>query len=244
MHLDDPVYRWEAGRPPPEWLERVNRHALLARLLSATVHDVNNMLQVVSGSAEILALNPAPEALALRTDAIVAQAGQATAALQSLAAFAREPSSAGGRPERVRPRAVAERAVALSLYSLKKARIAVTVEGADVDCAGSSGPLLQVLLNLIVNAEQALAGRAGATLAVRVVATTAGVVVAVEDNGPGLGDTEATAIFSWPPAPAPPRGRLGIGLIVAHGLAAAHGGALTYATLPHGGATFRLMLPR
>ena len=119
-----------AGRPAPEWLERVNRHALLARLMSATVHDVNNLLQVVSGAAELLAMDPTPEAVTRRTTSIVAQAGQATAALQALAAFARNPGSPG---DRVRPRAIADQVVALHLHALRKARIAVTVEGADVE---------------------------------------------------------------------------------------------------------------
>lgn len=244
MHLDARSYAWDAGRPPAEWLERVNRHALLARLMSATVHDVNNLLQVVSGAAEVLAMDPTPEAVTRRTTSIVAQAGQATGALQALAAFARNPDSSGGHGDRVRPRAIADQAVALHLHALRKARIAVTVEGAEVDCAGSAGRVLQVLLNLIVNAEQVLAGRTGAALAVRVTATAEAVLVAVEDNGPGLASDQAATIFTWPPAAAPMHGRLGIGLIVAHGLAAANGGALTCDRLPHGGATFRLVLPR
>ena len=122
-----------AGRPAPEWLERVNRHALLARLMSATVHDVNNLLQVVSGAAEVLAMDPTPEAVTRRTTSIVAQAGQATAALQALAAFARNPGSPGSPGDRVRPRAIADQVVALHLHALRKARIAVTVEGADVE---------------------------------------------------------------------------------------------------------------
>ena len=244
VHLDARSHAWDASRPPAEWLERVNRHALLARLMSATVHDVNNLLQVVSGSAEVLAMDPTPEAVTRRTTSIVAQAGQATAALQALAAFARDPGSPGGHRDRVRPRAVADQAVALHLDALRKARIAVTVEGDEVDCAGSAEGVLQVLLNLIVNAEQALADRAGAALAVRVSATAEAVSVAVADNGPGLTRDQAAAIFTWPPAAAPTRGRLGIGLIVAHGVATAHGGALTCDELPHGGATFRLVLPR
>ncbi len=244
MHLDARAPAWDAGRPPPEWLARVNRHALLARLMPATVHDVNNMLQVVSGAAEVLAMDPTPEAVTRRTSSIVAQAGHATAALQALAAFARDPGRAASPGDRVRPRAIADQAVALSLHALRRARIAVTVEGADVDCAGSGGCVLQVLLNLIVNAEQALAGRPGAVLAVQSSATPEAVVVTVADNGPGLAEDQAAAIFAWPPAAAPVTGRLGIGLIVAHGLAAAGGGALTCDRPAPGGATFRLVLPR
>ena len=101
--------------------------------MSATVHDVNNLLQVVSGAAEVLAMDPTPEAVTRRTTSIVAQAGQATAALQALAAFARNPGSPGSPGDRVRPKAIADQVVALHLHALRKGRIAVTVEGADVE---------------------------------------------------------------------------------------------------------------
>ena len=41
----------------PDWLERVNRLAIIATLVPGTVHDVNNALQVISGSAELLGLS-------------------------------------------------------------------------------------------------------------------------------------------------------------------------------------------
>lgn len=234
-------HAWDGGCPPLDWLELVNRHALAARLLSATVHDVNNTLQVVSGAAEVLAMDPTPEAVIRRTDSIVAQARQATAALQALTAFVRDAGTPGGR---ARPKAIAEHAIGLRMYALRKARIAVSVTGDEAECAAGHGRVLQVLLNLVVNAEQALAGRAGATLAVRVTADDGAVAVSVEDNGPGLRADQIASAFTWPPAPARAPGCLGLGLFVSGALAARDGGTLTYAPGPEGGAAFRLTLPR
>jgi C4-dicarboxylate-specific signal transduction histidine kinase len=231
---------WVGGRPPLDWLVLANRHALVTRLLSATVHDVNNTLQVVSGAAEVLAMDPTPEAVTKRTASIVTQARQATAVLHALAAFAGDtfPAASGARPK-----AIAEQAVALRLYALRKARIAVTVSGDECPCAASHGRVLQVLLNFLVNAEQALGGRPGATLAVRVHTAPAHVSIAVEDNGPGLPEGHGAAFGGWPPQPSG-TGQLGIGLLVSQALSGRDGGAVTHAPTPGGGATFVLTIPR
>jgi len=238
VEVQTPV--WKGECPPIDWLTLANRHALVTRLLSAMVHDVNNTLQVVSGAAEVLAMDPTPEAVTKRTDAIVGHARQATAVLHALSAFARDADPAAGG---ARPRAIAEQAVALRLYALRKARIAVTVSGDECPCAAAHGRVLQVLLNLLVNAEQALAGRAGATLVVRVRTEAAHVSIAVEDNGPGLPEGRSASFDAWPPRPGA-AGHLGVGLLVSQALAGRDGGDLSHLPTPGGGATFVLRLPR
>ena len=232
---------WTGDHPPADWLVQVNRHALVTRLLSTTVHDVNNMLQVVSGAAEVLAMDPTPEAVARRTASIVGQAGQATAALQALSAFARD----SGRASTTVPvKALVEQAVGLRLYALRKGRVAVAVSGDEAAAHGSPSRVLQVLLNLLVNAEQALAGRTGATLTARVDVSTARVIVTVADNGPGVPEEQAASLFAWPPRPRGPDGALGLGLIVSRDLAVREGGTLTCTRGAEGGAAFELSLLR
>jgi len=239
--VDLPAHGRNAVCPPLDWLTLVNRQALVTRLLPATVHDVNNALQVMSGAAEVLAMDPSTDAVARRTAAIVAQAHQATAALQALTAFARDVAQPSGR---VRPKAVAEQALTLRGYALRKARIASAVSGDEAECAAAHGRVLQVLLNLLVNAETALAGRSGATLTARVSAEADRVTVAIDDNGPGVRDDVAASLFTWPPRELAPAGGLGIGLLVSCALADRDGGAVTYVPNPGGGASFRLSLPR
>jgi len=232
---------WTEHRPPLAWLALVNRQALVTRLLSTTVHDVNNILQVVSGAAEVLAMDPTPDAVTRRTGSIVAQSGQATAALQALNAFARE---SGGPSGPVRVKALMEQAVTLQLYALRKGRVAVSVIGDEAAAHASAGRRLQVVLNLLVNAEQALAGRSGAFLTIQVGVATDRVIVTVADNGPGVIDDRAAALFAWPPRPGNTAGALGIGLLVSRGLAALDGGTLTCAPADGGGAALHLSLRR
>ncbi len=232
---------WTGHRPPPDWLALVNRQALVTRLLSTTVHDVNNILQVVSGAAEVLAMNPTPEAITRRTGSIVAQSGQATAALQALNAFARDTGASTGA---VRIKALVEQAVALRLYALRKGRVAVSVTGDDAPAHAAAGRVLQVVLNLLVNAEQALAGRGGAALTVHVGGDAERVTVTVADNGPGVTVGREATLFAWPPNPGTTAGALGIGLIVSRDLAALDGGTLTCTPADAGGAAFHVTWPR
>lgn len=227
--------------PSLEWLERANRHALVTRLVSSAVHDVSNALQVVSGAAEMLALDAGPDAVTRRSAAIVHQAMGATTVLQQLTAFAREPL----RPaEPVSLRALAERVVGLRQYALRKLRVTSQVVGDDGQCRAPVRQVLQVLLNLVVNAEQGLTGRGEGrlTLTVSSGAEHAGLVVA--DDGPGLDDAARRQVELWPPPADPASGALGIGLLVSRLLVERMGGTLTLGRSAEGGLAADLHLRR
>ena len=145
----------ESGPPALAWLATVNRHSLAVRLLATTVHECNNILQVMSGAAEVLALDPTPAAIARRTTSIVGQSAAATAVLHDLIAFVRaeHPAQDGARPL-----ALAQQALAFRQHAFRKLHLAAAAEGDDVECGMARHRLQQVLLNLVVNAEQALTG--------------------------------------------------------------------------------------
>ena len=219
------------GPPPVEWLVTVNRQSLAVRLLATTVHDVNNILQVMSGAAEVLALDPTPAAIARRTTSIVGQSTAATAVLHNLIAFVRADSAA---PEGARPLALAQQVLAFRQHAFKKLRLTASVEGEDVECAMARHRLQQVLLNLVLNAEQALTGQAGGTIRLAVRGGAA-VTIDLTDNGPGIPEARQAAIFGWPPMPGAVAGALGIGLQVTRALVEEAGGTLTLETPPEGG---------
>ncbi len=236
-----PSFVWDSPRPPLSWLAQVNRQTLVTRLLTATVHDVNNTLQVVSGAAEVLAMDPSAAAIATRTESIVGHARSATATLRALTGFARGATAPG---DRTALKAAAESAIGLRQYALRKARIAVRLSGDEVECAAAPDVVLQIVLNLLVNAEQAVAGRADAAIAVTVGAAPGNGTLEIADNGPGLSPALQRADWCWPPAAEVAPLGLGLGLIVSQGLARHDGGDLTYASAPSAGAVFLLSLPR
>src|SRR5262245_9827765 len=139
--------------PSPEWLERANRLALVARQLSSTVHDVNNALQVIAGSVELLQMTPpATEAIGRRITAIDTQTKRATKLLQELTEFVRDARTAS---ERVELKALAEQVLAARHYSFTKLRITGSVEGEAVFVSANPKHLRQILLNLVINSEDA-----------------------------------------------------------------------------------------
>lgn len=221
------------------WLERVNRLALASRLLAGTIHELNNALQVISGSAEMLE-QLAGEQATRRGRAMAAQAARATTALADLSAFVRDDRTEVGP---VRLRQMAERALAVRGHALQKQRIVSSIEGDDLIARASTRRVLQVLLNLVINAEHALRDCDDPRLSMTIGAADKRVELVVEDNGPGLAGLGEAQIFKPRPATDCPLETLGIGLFVSSWLAAEQGGSLTHAPSPDGGSRFALALP-
>ncbi|MEZ5284231.1 MAG: HAMP domain-containing sensor histidine kinase [Vicinamibacterales bacterium] len=233
--------RSESGgiAPPPAWLERANRLSLLARLVSSTIHDVNNALQVIGGGVELVQMKPAdPEAV---TRAIGGQAERANRLLQDLSRFTRD---TGGPPEPINVLELAEQALAMRHFALTRLRATRGVSGEPVTVRAVRRDVLQVVLNLLVNAELALPGTTGPALRIGVSAGDGVVRVSVEDNGPGIPESDRDTVFC-PRTPAAEGAvdRLGIGLAVSRALARRQGGELAYAPVDPAGARFTLTLP-
>ncbi|HTV18506.1 MAG TPA: HAMP domain-containing sensor histidine kinase, partial [Polyangiaceae bacterium] len=107
----------------------------------------------------------------------------------------------------------------------------------------ASEQLSQVLLNLILNASDAVQGRAGARIAVLARAEDGGVRIQVEDNGPGVLAEVAEHLFE-PFFTTKEVGKgTGLGLSVCQSLVSAAGGALSLDPECTSGARFVVQLP-
>jgi len=100
----------------------------------------------------------------------------------------------------------------------------------------------QILSNLIENALRHGAGTVSTVVEPTVVAGTPGVTVCVRDQGQGIEPELAPRVFRrfWR---AKRRGGAGLGLFIVKGLVEAHGGTITVAQAPGGGAEFRFTMP-
>lgn len=227
--------------PPPPWLERANRLAIIARLLSSTVHDVNNALQVIGGSAELLQMaTGASEVVLRRGQAIGAQARRASELLGELMAFVRDGRE---QPERTGLKAMAAQGLAMRHYSLTKLRVTPTVDGDEHFVEACPRHVLQIILNLVMNAERASADVAEPRLRLSVQRDGDRVSLTVEDNGRSVPDHAIEQMFEAPSAVPGVAGDLGIGLSVSRWLAGLSGGTLVYAPVPGGGSQLTLSLP-
>ena len=125
--------------------------------------------------------------------------------------------------------------------SCQRSGVALTVDGPPTRVRVDRGQMSQVLVNLALNAAQALEGASDPRIVLRVEAGESTAVLVVEDNGPGIpGDDLARvreAFFSRR------KGGTGLGLAIAERIVTAHGGRLELANRPAGGLLARVFLP-
>lgn len=173
--------------PSDDWIEAANCLATVAHTLSSAVHEANNMLQVITGSAEMIQMHgDLPPGVLKRTDIISEHAQRVSALIGSLRDLSKvAPPSPADATNLV---AVISTALDLRRHALNRGHIAVTVDAGDRPpiARASWRSLMQVVLNLLLNAERALQGRAGAAIAVRAVRDGEEVVLSIADNGTGL----------------------------------------------------------
>jgi two-component system NtrC family sensor kinase len=108
--------------------------------------------------------------------------------------------------------------------------------------SGDINQLQQVLVNLAINAQQAMAGQRG-ELFVRTRAVGGQVLIELQDSGPGISPELQKKIFE-PFFTTKEAGQgTGLGLSVSYGIVESHGGRIEVSSSPGQGATFVISLP-
>jgi signal transduction histidine kinase len=231
------------GLPGRDDLVTLNRSATVARVVAGVFHELNNSLQVIGGLAELLQDSPGiPPSVADGLRRIHGQNAKAGAAIAEVMAFARQKTDERGR---VNMRDLTTRAVGLRTFAIGRARLTIVCEppkSGAVDVGGFANQLLLAVLNLIVNAEQALAGQQGGAIRVELELPAGWVVVRVSDNGPGIDPAMAGQLFEPFMTTRSRDESSGLGLAVARHIAEQHGGTLTLESAS-AGACFALRLP-
>ena len=224
-------------------LVTLNRSATVARLVSGVVHDVNNALQVIGGTTELLHDLPGLSDPVLKgLQRIHEQNARAAAALAEVMTFSRQKHDVRGV---VNVREMISRSVALRAYAINRARLTIAQHvpsDGRFSVEGSAALLQQALLNLIINAEQALEGRSSGTITIDADRDGKMIRVRVTDDGPGIDGSIASSIFE-PFVTTRPRDQAsGLGLASARAIAEMHGGTLT-CEAQEKGACFAFRIP-
>jgi C4-dicarboxylate-specific signal transduction histidine kinase len=229
-------------------LARVSRLTTLGELTASIAHEVNQpigaMVTNAGACARWLAAKPPDMAEARSALANIAADGKrAGEVIARIRALTRRQAP---RMELLDVNRKVLEVVALAEHEMKTHGIVLRTELAPAlpGVAGDRVQLQQVLLNLIVNAIEAMSGVHGQPRELTIVTAArqpGGVVVEVRDSGPGLGAERVERVFE--PFYTTKAQGIGIGLSISRSIVEAHGGRLwATSNQPHG-AVFRFSLP-
>jgi signal transduction histidine kinase len=223
---------------------RQERLAAVGQLVSGVAHEINNPLQAILGFAELLQMQAnVPEDV--KTDLILIQKESARACgiIRNLALFARQQT---GEATRVRHGDVITSVAELRQRRLESEDIELRVEDQSKQhVLAVMTELQQVVLNFVVNAEQAIvmSGRRPGRITIRTRDEGDRVILEVEDTGPGVPHDNEAKLFQ-PFFTTKPVGQgTGLGLSVSYGIIDSLGGHIGYRRAPAGGAIFYFDLP-
>ncbi|UCC67208.1 MAG: response regulator [Armatimonadota bacterium] len=225
-------------------INQAQKLAAIGELVAGVAHELNNPLTGILGFSQLL-LREAPDT-PFRADVekVANEARRAARIVRNLSAFARrQPLSR----TLVDVNELLRKTLELRAYQLRVAGISVELDLTSnlPRILADSDELQQVFLNIVNNAEQAMAGQDAAKgLTIRSVGASPETIrVDFQDTGPGLPEESLDRIFDpFYTTKEPGRGT-GLGLSVCYGIVRGHGGQISAANGTDGGAVFTLDLP-
>ena len=219
------------------------RLAAMGQMIGGFAHELNNPLTSILGMAELLQEGGVSEGARKQITILHQQARRAAEIVQNLQYFARPP--APGRSQ-VNLNELVQRTVQMQAYPLRKSNITVDFlqEPSIPAIVADPNQLMQVFLNLLLNAEQAIReSREKGTIRVRIGRNPDSVWIVFQDDGPGIAPENLTHIFDpFFTTRRPGRGT-GLGLSICKTVLREHGGNIEAASAPGGGAVFTITLP-
>jgi two-component system C4-dicarboxylate transport sensor histidine kinase DctB len=227
-------------------LVQAGKLAALGQMSAALAHEINQPLAAIRtfmASAKIFAQR-GDIAQVTRNLGLISDLAERMAKITShLKTFARK--SEPGHPEPVRVDRAVEGALFLIESQIKSA--AVEVEK-DIEprllVSGYAVQLEQVIVNLIRNALDAVAGVPHPRIRIQVRGSADRVYISIADNGPGIPADVIERIFD-PFVTTKPVGKgLGLGLSISYGIVQDFHGRIYAANRPEGGAELTVELPR
>lgn len=235
-------------------LVRSEKLAAIGQLTASIAHEINNPIAVIQGNLDLMRMTLGEHAAPVKDEIrlIDAQVERMRLIVTQLLQYAR-PNEYAGYVERLDAAEAVHDSLVLVRHLLERERVRLgnrCVPGSAPRVAINRQELQQVLINLMVNAMQAMAGGAGMSDRERVLtlsmreAVDGAVCIDVADTGPGLDEATRAALFQ--PFFTTKRDGNGLGLWISRGLLERYGGALRAANRPIGeglGAVFTMALP-
>jgi two-component system NtrC family sensor kinase len=229
-------------------LTQAEKLSSIGLLAAGVAHEVNTPLAVISSYTQMLSkqLRDDPR-LSPVLEKITQQTFRASEIVNGLLNFSR---TSGAEFVRIDLNQLLHDSVILLDHQFKTARIRIET---DLDPAlaavqGNQGKLQQVILNLMLNAKDAMHGAKDGLISIRTFTEAGHAVVEITDSGAGIATEHLNRIFDpffttkTNPQPGQHKGT-GLGLAVSYGILQEHGGKISVDSAPGEGTTFRLEIP-
>ena len=220
--------------------------ASIGEITAGVAHEINNPVAVIQGNVDVVRLTLGEQAEPVKTelDLIDRQIMRIGGIVGKLLQFAR-PSDYGKFEEYVNLRDVTQDSLGLVDHVYASKDIDVKLEFADVpDVKINPSELQQVIINLIINAVQAMDGHGTLTIQSHLLVRDGknGICLAFHDSGPGISEDTINTIFD--PFFTTKRAKgTGLGLSISQTIIQTAGGIITADNHPEGGALMSIWLP-
>jgi len=220
--------------------------ASIGEITAGVAHEINNPVAVIQGNVDVVRLTLGEQAELVKTelDLIDRQIMRIGGIVGKLLQFAR-PSDYGKFEEYVNLRDVTQDSLGLVDHVYASMDIDVKLEFSDVpDVKIDPSELQQVIINLIINAVQAMDGHGTLTIQSHLLERDGknGVCLAFHDSGPGISEDTINTIFD--PFFTTKRAKgTGLGLSISQTIIQTAGGIITADNHPEGGALMSIWLP-
>jgi two-component system NtrC family sensor kinase len=220
-------------------LVAADRMATVGKLAAGVAHEVGNPLAGILGYVSVLRMGlTAPETVDV-LDRVEREVQRIDTIVRSLLELGR-PSR--GKAQPIDVRVAIDSAVRLLSAGREFARVELVVDAPpSLWMRAEMGPLSQVLINLLLNAAQAM--EQGGVVTLRAREQDGSGVITVEDQGPGLSPAVLERLFEPFFTTKPPGQGTGLGLAISRHLLAQCEGQLLVGNRHEGGAVFTIRLP-
>ena len=230
-------------RKAQEQLRHSQLLASLGEMTAGIAHEVNNPLGSILLYSELLMAGDIPRPLKRDLKVIHGEAKRAARIMTDLLTYSRRMGSQGRRMDLHK---VLKKVIDMRRYTEMVRNIDITVDLHDepLYVVGNSSQLTQLLMNLILNAEEALEETNGRNIAITTRIDEEWAKISIADSGPGIPQENLQQIF-YPFFTTKPTGKgTGLGLSTCYGIVTAHKGLIRAERNEMGGATFIVELPR
>ena len=227
-----------------EQLIQSEKLAAIGQMLAGVAHELNNPLTAILGVTELVREREGlDDSMKRQLDLTHRQARRAARIVQNLLEFSR-PSQVPKKPVDINN--ILERTLQLHEHSLRRNAVEASfqpVEGLP-NVIGDASQLIQVFLNLIINAEQAIREvRESGRIQIRAASLGNKVIITIQDDGSGIAPEALAKIFDPFYTTKRPGGGTGLGLSICIAILREHGGTIEAQSLPAGGSAFTVILP-